>query len=98
MHGKIQAAFPGGGGKVSSHSTAATQLVFLSPVCSVFRVSKPQSVRLFTTDGYGIFNVRTNLGACRTHEVGSDTNKSAQELTRRDRSAVPGKNFVCFIA
>ena len=24
----------------------------------------------FTTDGYGIFNVRKNLGACRTHEGG----------------------------
>ena len=36
----------------------------------------------FTTDGYEIFNVRTNLGACSTHEGGSDTNKSAQELTR----------------
>ena len=28
--------------------------------------------------------VRTNLGACHTHEVGSGTNKSAKELTRRD--------------
>ena len=35
----------------------------------------------FTTDGYGIFNVSTHLGACRPHEVGSDTNKSAQEFT-----------------
>ena len=36
----------------------------------------------FKTDGYGIFNVRTHVGACRTHEGGSGTNKSAQELTR----------------
>ena len=33
----------------------------------------------------GIFNVRTNLGPCRTHEGGLGTNKSEQELTRRDR-------------
>ena len=52
----------------------------------------------FTTDGYGIFNVRTNLGACRTHERvgvgggggrggrgGSSTNKFAQKLSRRDK-------------
>ena len=39
----------------------------------------------FTTDGYGIFNVRTTVGACRTHEGESGTNKSAQELTWRDR-------------
>ena len=39
----------------------------------------------FTTDGYEIFNMRTHLGACRTHEGGSGTNKSAQELIRRDR-------------
>ena len=38
----------------------------------------------FTTDGYGIFNVRKNVGACRTHEGGSGTKKSAQELTRSD--------------
>ena len=41
----------------------------------------------FTTDGYGIFNVHINLGACRMHEVGSG--KSAQELTWRDRKNVP---------
>ena len=41
----------------------------------------------FKTDGYGIFNVRINLSACRTHEGGggSGTNQSPQELTRRDR-------------
>ena len=42
----------------------------------------------FTTDGYGIFNVRTLLGACHTHEGGSGTNRSTQELTRRDRKTV----------
>ena len=52
-----------------------------------FCVIIPSAVRpySFTTDGYGIFNVRKIvLGACRTDEDGSDTNKSAQELTRRD--------------
>ena len=39
----------------------------------------------FTTDGYGIVNVRTNLGAVHT-KGGSGTNKSARdELTRRYR-------------
>ena len=49
----------------------------------------------FTTDGYGIFNVRTNLGTCRTHEVwsgggggGLNTNKSAQDLTRLDKTNI----------
>ena len=28
----------------------------------------------FTTDGYGIFNMRKNLGACRAHEGWSSTN------------------------
>ena len=38
-----------------------------------------------TIDGYEIFNVRTNVGT----EAGSCTNKSAQELIRRDRKTVP---------
>ena len=48
-----------------------------------FSVTIPPAVRptLFTTDGYEIFNVRTHLGARRTHEGGSGTNESAQELT-----------------
>ena len=48
-----------------------------------FRVSTPPAVMptLFTMDGYGIFNMRTNLSVCRTHKGGSGTNKSAQELT-----------------
>ena len=42
----------------------------------------------FTTDGYGILNVYTNVGVCRTHKGGSGINKFAQELTRR---AMTGK-------
>ena len=40
----------------------------------------------FTTDEYGIFNGRAHFGAFRAHEGGSGTNRSAQELTRRDRT------------
>ena len=36
----------------------------------------------FTTVGYVIFNVRTNLGAYCTHEEGSGTNMSAQGIEK----------------
>ena len=32
--------------------------------------------------------MRANVGACRTHEGGSGTNKSAQGLARKDRKTV----------
>ena len=48
---------------------------------------RPALLRLFYK--YGIFNVRTNLGACHAHEGGSATKTSAQELTRRDRKHAP---------
>ena len=52
------------------------------PVCSVFVLPTTScEAYSFTTDGYVIFNVHTNLGARHTHEGGSGTNKSAQELT-----------------
>ena len=38
---------------------------------------------------YRMFNVRTNLGLCRTHIGGSGTYKLAQELTQRDRKTSP---------
>ena len=38
----------------------------------------------FTTVACRIFNMRTNLGACRAHKWESGINKSAQKLTRRD--------------
>ena len=41
-----------------------------------------------TTDGFGIFSVHTNLDRFHTHEEGSGTNKSAQELTWKDRKTV----------
>ena len=53
--------------------------VFISPAVYTFS---------FATDEYAMFNLTmcTHLGACRTpYEVGSGTDKSVQELTRRDR-------------
>ena len=61
-------------GKASSHSTALPRffscLVFL-PLWTVFSCFHTTSYEAysFTTDGYGIFNVSTNLGVCFTHEV-----------------------------
>ena len=43
----------------------------------------------FTIGRYGIFYVCKHVGACRTHEGGSGTNESAQELIRRDRNICP---------
>ena len=78
-------------GKASSHSTALPS--FPPPVCSVFVFPFHRLWSLlfsiFITDGYGIFNVRTSLGAYRTHEGGSDTKKSAQGMIRRDRKTIP---------
>ena len=87
---EIQARlFPG---KASSH---IVQRYHIFPPTSMqcFRVPIPPAVikaYSFTTDGYGIFNVRTHLGAVPyTRRAGSDTKKSAQELTRRDRKNCP---------
>ena len=66
----------------SRYPTLITSLVCAAFLCDHTTGCKAYS---FTTDGYGIFNVRTNLGAYRSHEGGSGTNKSAQELIRRDR-------------
>ena len=64
-------------GKASSHSTALPN--FCSTIHAVFPCfhSTGYEAYSFTTDGYEIFNVRTNVGACRTDEGGSGTNKSA---------------------
>ena len=77
--------------KASSHSAAIPSF---SPCVQCFRVSGCQAYS-FTTDRYGIFNVSTPLGACRTHEWrgggwggGRVHNKFAPELTRRDRKTV----------
>ena len=62
-----------------------------------FCVTITPAVRLsFTTDGYGIFNVRTSLGACHTHEGGSGTNKSEQERRRAWNVMKPASTGRCF--
>ena len=83
---------------MSSHSTALTSFLFAGqtaknvPVCNVFMFTYIYitgcETYFFMTDEYGIFNVRTNLGACGTREGGSHTNKSALELTQRDRKTI----------
>ena len=79
--GIIRAAFPG---ESEQPKYGATQLfILLCAVCSCVHTTGCEAY-YFTTHEYGIFNVRTNVGACRSHERGSGTNKSAQELTRRD--------------
>ena len=42
---------------------------FLCAVFSYFHTTGCEAYS-FTTDGYGNFNMRTNVGACRTHEWG----------------------------
>ena len=85
MHGKLGLLSRG---KASSHSTALPQLS--TPRCAVFLCFHTIGCEAYsvTTDEYAIFNVRTNLGACRHHKGGSGTNTSAQELTRMDRKPV----------
>ena len=73
----IWAAFPG---ESIQHYPAFLLLLLFPPVCSVFIFPT-----YFTTDEYRIFNMRTNLSLCHTHEWGSGTNMSAQELTQRYR-------------
>ena len=86
MHGKFRSFSLG---KLSSHCTALPSV--FSPLCAVFLCfyNTGCGAYSFTTDGYGIFNKRTHLGVCHTHEGGSGTNKSAKELTRSDRKTVP---------
>ena len=87
MHGQFGKFSPR---KASSHRTVLPSLFVC--VCSVFMFPLHRlSGLLFTTDGYGIFNVRTKMGACHPlPEAGSGTNKSAQSLTRRN-----GKTVAC---
>ena len=60
-------------------------------VCSIFVWSYTRRWGLLFYDRWIFFYVRINLGACRTHKggYGSGTNKSAQELTRRERETAP---------
>ena len=45
-----------------------------------------------TTDGYGIFNVRTHLGACRTHEGGDQAQTSLHFSPCPVRGSNPGSS------
>ena len=81
MHRKFRLLSPG---EMSSHSTALPSFwqILLSRV-QCFCVSIPPAVRpTLTTDGYGIFNMCTSVGWCRTHEGVSGSNESVQESTR----------------
>ena len=61
-------------GEFGSHSMAlATQLFFfLFFLCAIFSCFHTTDFEAysFATDGYEIFNVRTHLGTCLTHEGG----------------------------
>ena len=61
---------------------------FFKPFVQCFHTTSCEAYSFTATDGYGIFNVRTILGVWCTHEGGSGTNESAQELTQRDRKIV----------
>ena len=71
-------------GKASSHSAELPSFFPSFSLCAVFLCfhSTGFEAYSFMTNRYRIFNVRTNLDACLTHEwgEGSHTNKSAQEL------------------
>ena len=73
-------------GKASSHSSALPSYLF--PSCAAFSFVHTTGCEAysFTTDGYGIINMRIHVGACRTHAAGSGTKTSAQDLTRGDRN------------
>ena len=92
MEWTILAAFLG---KSQNHSMALPSLIFsLCVMSSCFHIIPPavRSILVYDRWIYGIFNVCTNLDACRTHEGGggeSGTNTTAKELTRRDRKSVP---------
>ena len=55
---------------------------FFSLLCAVFSCFHTTGCEAysFTTDGYRIFNTRTNVGACHTHEGGSGTNRGSNTL------------------
>ena len=70
MHRKFGSLFLG--------KATALPSFFFFPLCAVFSCFHTTSCEAysFIIDGFGIFNMRTNLGTCRTHEWGSGTNKS----------------------
>ena len=80
MHGKFGRLSPG----------KRPSIIIYIPMCSVFVFHTAGSeAYIFRKDVHEIFNVRIHVGACRTHEWGSDTNKCAQQLARRDTKCFP---------
>ena len=65
MHGKLGLLSPG---ESEQPEYGTTQRVFFFPYVESFQFSLPPAYS-FTTDGYGIFNVHAELGACHTHEA-----------------------------
>ena len=88
MHGKFRLLSLG---KVSCIiSTMLPQHFF--PLCVAFSCLHTNDFEPYssTTDGYGIFNVHTNLCVChtRTHVGGSGTNKGEEEGGMNELSPV----------
>ena len=79
MHRKFGLLSPG---KLGNHNAALTRFFLFVFVCAVFScfLTTGCEAYSFTTDAYEIFNVSTHLFACRAHEWGPGTNKSAQEF------------------
>ena len=79
-------------GKASSYSTELPSFFSFFFLCAVFLCFHTTGCEAysFTADGCGIFNVRMNLGACRslrTKEGHAGTHKPAQEFDARGRGA-----------
>ena len=76
-------------GKASSHSTALpSRFCFFLPYVQCFHPTGCEAYS-FTTGGYGIFNVRTNVGGVpyTRRGVRSGTNKPAEEWTLKTWSS-----------
>ena len=85
---EISVAFPWGK-PAALKSHYPTLINFLEPsACGIFVCGHTTGCEAyyFTTDGYGIFNMHTNVGAWCTYQGGSGTNKSVQELTRIEKT------------
>ena len=83
----IRSAIPGGNRAATVRRYPAFFLLTLRAVFSCFHTDGYEAYSL-TTDGYGIFNVRTKLGACRSQE-GGVRRKSAQELKSERQKNCP---------
>ena len=92
MHRKFGLLSPG---KASSHSMALLCSFLFFFLCAVFSCfyTTDCEANSFMTDGCGMFNMRTHLGACRTQEGGSGTKKSAQELILRGQKICPARGL-----